>query len=72
MSSAPRGGRRAATKVARMDAQRSKLKMVIRNDSMSITLFGLFLIALVCQGASGWLSYNQRVAVCQITAAGVH
>ena len=44
-----------------MDAQWRKLKTVIRNDSMSITLFGLFLVALICQGASGWLSYNQSL-----------
>lgn len=37
------------------------LKKVIKNDSMSIALFGLFLICLVGQGVSGWFSYNNAL-----------
>jgi hypothetical protein len=44
-----------------MDAFWKRLKTLISNDSMSIMLFGFFLISLVIQYWSGWLAYNHAL-----------
>lgn len=37
------------------------LKKIIRDDSMSIALFSLFLICIASQSLSGWFAYNQAL-----------
>ena len=44
-----------------MDAYWNSLKKTISDHSMSIMLFGLFLLCLIGQGLSGWLAYNQSL-----------
>ena len=44
-----------------MDTCSQSIKKLICDDSMSITLFSLFLICLISQGLSGWLAYNNSL-----------
>ncbi len=44
-----------------MDAYWNSLKKTISDHSMSIMLFGLFLLCLAGQGLSGWLAYKQSL-----------
>lgn len=37
------------------------LKQFVKNDSMSIVLFVLFLVCVAGQGLSGWLAYNKSL-----------
>jgi hypothetical protein len=37
------------------------LKQAVRNDSMSIALFSLFLVCVVAQGVTGWFAYDDSL-----------
>lgn len=41
----------------------NSLKKAIRDDSMSIMLFSLFLVCLIGQGLSGWFAYDHLLKV---------
>lgn len=41
----------------------NSLKKVIRDDSMSIMLFSLFLVCLIGQGIAGWFAYDDLLKV---------
>lgn len=54
-----------------MDGLWNGLKKFVRNDSMSIMLFALFLVCLVGQGLSGWFAYNASLTAGQFREIGL-
>lgn len=47
------------------------LRQAVRDDSMSIALFGLFLACVIGQAASGWFAYNASLRAAQLHRIGL-
>jgi hypothetical protein len=53
------------------DAVWRRLKKFIRDDSMSIALFSLFLLCVVGQGLSGWYAYDDSLQTANFPPIGL-
>ena len=54
-----------------MDAVWRRLKKLINDDSMSIALFGLFLLSVTGQGFAGWSAYDASLKAARLRPIGL-